>query len=192
MFNLFSLASLIWLSLCGISGWLAGATIIRVSMPVSMPDKFASMPATFKMKINAGGFGGLFLAVLLGVGLLWLDAFFANADGVVALLIRVLLFIVSWAWLGTMLAFAVVVNDYHEVLVAMYDFSGAPWLMGGTLGGAMGGILGIIRLGGEWWLGLLWGAGGGMGGAIIGFLVGVVLMQVLRQYMLKLRAQQNI
>ena len=193
MFNIFSPASLIWLTLCSIGGWLAGATIIRVAMPFSTPDKFQMLSAVLKMKINAGGFAGLVLAGLLGASLLWLDAFSVNADGVAVLLMRLLLFIVSCAWLGIMLAFAVVVNDYHEVLVAVYDFSGTPWLMGGVVGGAVGGILGIIRLGlAEWWQGLLWGVVGFIGGAIIGFFVGVVLTQVLRQYMLKLRAQQNI
>ncbi len=188
MEKLTSPLALIWLLMCAAGGLMLGALLVRVIAPLSTPEPLAQLPDGLKLSMALSGVAGALVVAVLGIFTVALDARLGelSGDGALWSVARVAESIVAGAVVAGLLSLVVVIGDYHEVLVAMLDFHGAPIALGGLLGGALGAIRGVaVSNLNPLWLALLTGVGLSVCGGAAGIALGLGVAWVFTQYLVR-------
>jgi hypothetical protein len=188
MEKLTSPLALIWLLMCGLGGLMLGALLVRVTAPLSTPEPLAQVPDGLKLSMALGGIAGALVITVVGAFTTALDARLGelSAGGMLWSAARIAESIAGGALAVGLLSLVVVIGDYHEVLVAMLDFHGAPIALGALLGGALGAIRGVaVSDLNPLWLALLTGLGLSVCGGAAGLALGLGVAWALTQYVVR-------
>lgn len=184
----------LWLTLCVLASGLLAATLARIGLPAHTPAKWADLARSTQgqllvIALVGGGFGYLAAQAIIQVDLQLTPTgpqFWLWAGG------RWLLRSASWAVVGVLLGQLAYTTDYDELRVMALDFSGAPLIMGGLVGGLAG-----SRWGGLFWSNLnvilrtLAVVGDSLAGALLGCGLGVLFAVGIRA-LLVYREQREI
>lgn len=161
----------LWLALCTLSGGMLAATLVRIGFPIATPEKWRDLAAPTKGLLLASGLVGCALGYFTAQALAQLDgqlyptgSHFLQLAG-----LRFLLNLAAGALVGALWGQLGFATDYHELRVALLDFSGAPLLFGGVIGGVLGAWRGIAVWPG---LNLPLQIAGGVGGSVVGLVIG--------------------